>query len=173
MTDPEDPDLSNEDSAWRQLTAPDSVFFDRDTSNILSDFGWNLHASSSDNHHNLRFDPCLPPTSTVPSPVTTTSTPDPIPASSRSSTVAAAAASVVSTSNNPSATSSSSEDPTDNSTPKTPETPLVFFSLLVMRRETRGSFSWRGPIVIYSSSLDFDDVGGEGFLKLGAKAINE
>lgn len=128
MTDPEDPDLSNDDSAWRRLTAPDSVFFDRDTSNILSDFGWNLHDSSSDHHHNLPFGPGLTPTSGVPPPVATTATPDPIPASPRSSSVAAAASSVVSTSNNPSATSSSSEGPMDNSSTKTPEAPLVFSS---------------------------------------------
>ncbi|CAH8363866.1 unnamed protein product [Eruca vesicaria subsp. sativa] len=120
MNDPEDSDLSKDDSTWRQLTASDSVFFDRDTSSILSDFGWNLHASSSDHHHNLRFDPGL-----TPSPVTTTATPEPLPASACSSTVAASSVVVreVSTSNNPSATSSSSEDPTENSTAKTPETP--------------------------------------------------
>ncbi|KAF8082099.1 hypothetical protein N665_0848s0017 [Sinapis alba] len=123
MNDPEDPDLSNDDSAWRQLTVPDTVFFDRDTSSILSDFGWNLHASSSDHHHNLRFDPGL-----TPSPVTTTTTAthEPIPASSCSSSLAAAADSSVvvreaSTSNNPSVASSSSEDPTENSTAKTPK----------------------------------------------------
>ncbi|CAF2062918.1 hypothetical protein Bca4012_101403 [Brassica carinata] len=164
MTDPEDPDLSNEDSAWRQLTAPDSVFFDRDTSNILSDFGWNLHASSSDNHHNLRFDPCLPPTSTVPSPVTTTSTPDPIPASSRSSTVAAAAASVVSTSNNPSATSSSSEDPTDNSTPKTPETPK--------KEKKQAQKRIRQPRFAFMTKSDVDNLeDGYRWRKYGQKAV--
>ncbi|KAG5380649.1 hypothetical protein IGI04_028491 [Brassica rapa subsp. trilocularis] len=164
MTDPEDPDLSNEDSAWRQLTAPDSVFFNRDTSSILSDFGWNLHASSSDNHHNLRFDPCLPPTSTVPSSVTTTATPDPIPASSHSSTVAAATASVVSTSNNPSATSSSSEDPTDNSTPKTPETPK--------KEKKQAQKRIRQPRFAFMTKSDVDNLeDGYRWRKYGQKAV--
>ncbi|KAJ0256257.1 WRKY transcription factor 57 [Hirschfeldia incana] len=121
MNDPKDSDLSN-DSAWRELTASDSDFFYRDTSNILSDFAWNLQASSG-----------FTQTAGVPSSITTTSKTDqPIPTSSCSSSAAAAAASVtvteVSTNfDNPSAaTSSSSEDPTENSTAsaaKTPETP--------------------------------------------------
>lgn len=129
MNDPDNPDLSN-DSAWRelsQLSAQDSDFFDRDTSNILSDLGWNLHASS-DHHHSLRFDSDLTPTAGVRSPVTNLHS-----TSSCSSSAAAASVAVteVSTSNNPSATSSSSEDPAENSTAsavKTPETPWVLFS---------------------------------------------
>ncbi|CAA7019476.1 unnamed protein product [Microthlaspi erraticum] len=121
MSDPDNPDLSN-DSAWRvsQLIAQDSGFFDRDTSNILSDLGWNLQ-SSSDHHHSLRFDSDL---TGVRSPVTNLHS-----TSSCSSSAAAAtslAVTEVSTSNNPSATSSSSEDPAENSTAsavKTPETP--------------------------------------------------
>ncbi|KAL0701251.1 hypothetical protein Bca4012_057373 [Brassica carinata] len=165
MNDPEDPDLSNDDSAWRQLTAPDSVFFDRDTSSILSDFGWNLHASSSDHHHNLRFGPGLTPTSGVPSPVTTTATPDPIPASPPSSSIAtAAAASVVSTSNNPSATSSSSEDPTDNSTEKTPETPK--------KEKKQAQKRIRQPRFAFMTKSDVDNLeDGYRWRKYGQKAV--
>ncbi|CAH2066334.1 unnamed protein product, partial [Thlaspi arvense] len=122
MNDPQNPDLSNDSSTWRQLTAPDSDFFDRDTSNILSDFGWNLHASS-DHPHELRFDSDLPQTPGGRPPVAT-ATPESNLASSCSSS--AVAVTEVSTSNNPSATSSSSEDPAENSTAsaaKTPETP--------------------------------------------------
>ncbi|KAL0800909.1 hypothetical protein Bca101_056084 [Brassica carinata] len=104
MNNSENPDLSN-DSAWRELTAPDSDFY---TSSILSDFGWNLHASS-DHHHPLG------------SGLTQTEL---IPTSSCSSSAAAASVTVteVSTiSKNPSATSSSGEDPTENSTSQTPK----------------------------------------------------
>ncbi|KAJ4865920.1 putative WRKY transcription factor 57 [Raphanus sativus] len=122
MNDPKDPDLSN-DSAWRELTASDSDFFYRDTSNILlSDFAWNLPASSG-----------FTQTAVVPSSITTTTTSktdQPIPPSSCSSSAAAASVTVTEVStnfNNPSAaTSSSSEDPTENSTAsaaQTPETP--------------------------------------------------
>ncbi|XP_009105004.1 probable WRKY transcription factor 57 [Brassica rapa] len=119
MNDPKDPDLSD-DSAWRELTASDSDFFYRDTSTILSEFAWNLHASSS-----------FTQTAGVPSSITTTTskTDQPIPTSSGSSSAAASVTvTEVSTNiNNPStATSSSSEDPTESSTAsaaKTPETP--------------------------------------------------
>ncbi|KAJ4874639.1 putative WRKY transcription factor 57 [Raphanus sativus] len=164
MTDPEDPDLSNDDSAWRRLTAPDSVFFDRDTSNILSDFGWNLHDSSSDHHHNLPFGPGLTPTSGVPPPVATTATPDPIPASPRSSSVAAAASSVVSTSNNPSATSSSSEGPMDNSSTKTPEAPK--------KEKKQAQKRIRQPRFAFMTKSDVDNLeDGYRWRKYGQKAV--
>ncbi|KAH0875009.1 hypothetical protein HID58_072371 [Brassica napus] len=117
MNDPKDPDLSD-DSAWRELTASDSDFFYRDTSTILSEFAWNLHASSS-----------FTQTAGVPSSITTTTskTDQPIPTSSCSSSAAAASVTVTEVStnvNNPSAaTSSSSEDPTENSTASAAKTP--------------------------------------------------
>lgn len=116
MNDPDNPDLTNDDSAWRQLTSQDSDFFDRDTSNILSDFGWNLH-HSSDHQHSLRFDSDLTPTTGV-KPTTVTS-------SCSSSAAVSVAVTEVSTSNNnnPSATSSSSEDLAENSTASAEKTP--------------------------------------------------
>ncbi|KAF3516666.1 hypothetical protein DY000_02062845 [Brassica cretica] len=117
MNDPKDPDLSD-NSAWRELTASDSDFFYRDTSTILSEFAWNLHASSS-----------FTQTAGVPSSITTTTskTDQPIPTSSCSSSAAAASVTVTEVStnvNNPSAaTSSSSEDPTENSTASAAKTP--------------------------------------------------
>ncbi|KAF8045063.1 hypothetical protein N665_5674s0001 [Sinapis alba] len=106
MNDPENPDLSN-DSAWRELTASDSDFFHRDSSNILSDFPWNIHPSSAGS-------------------ITSSKTHQPIPLTSSCSSSAAASVTVteVSTiSKNPSATSSSSEDPTENSTASAVKTP--------------------------------------------------
>lgn len=162
MNDPENPDLSNDDSAWRQLTASDSDFFDRDTSNILSDFGWN----TSNHPHNLRFDSDF----TQPTGVTTNL----YPSTTSSCSSSAVAVTEVSTPNNPSATSSSSEDPAENSTASVaktppPETPWVLFYL--PRRETRVSFFffYRGPIVIYFIIYVVGGGGGgEGFT-LGPK----
>ncbi|KAJ0241324.1 WRKY transcription factor 57 [Hirschfeldia incana] len=164
MNDPEDPDLSNTDSAWRQLTVPDTVFFGRDTSSILSDFGWNIHASSSDHHHYLRFDPGL-----TPPPVTTTATPEPVQASSCSSSVAAATTSSaivreILTSNNPSATSSSSEDPTENSTAKTPETPK--------KEKKQAQKRIRQPRFAFMTKSDVDNLeDGYRWRKYGQKAV--
>ncbi|WZZ32960.1 hypothetical protein YC2023_016361 [Brassica napus] len=129
MNDPENPDLTNHDSSWTQLTAPDSHFFHRNTSDIFSDFVGNLHASSQSDHHHphsLRFDTGLTPTSGVPSSVTTTTLPSTPSSSSSPAAALSVAVTEVSTSTNLPATSSSSEDPTENSTAsaaKAPETP--------------------------------------------------
>ncbi|CAH8348298.1 unnamed protein product [Eruca vesicaria subsp. sativa] len=109
MNNSENPDLTN-DSAWRELISPD-FYDDRDTSDILSDFNWNLHATE---------------TVGVLSSFTSTSTPhELIPTSSCSSSAAASVAltEVSTMSHNPPATSSSSEDPTENSTASAAITP--------------------------------------------------
>lgn len=125
MNNPENPDLTNDDSSWTQLTAPDSHFFHRDTSNILSDFAWSIHGSST-LPHSLRFDTGLTPTSRVPSSLTTTTLPSTPSSSSSAAASLSVAVTEVSTSNNLPATSSSSEDPAENSTAsaaKAPEPP--------------------------------------------------
>ncbi|ESQ28319.1 hypothetical protein EUTSA_v10018976mg [Eutrema salsugineum] len=156
MNDPENPDLSNE-SAWRQLTAPDSDdFFDRDTSNILSDFSWNLHHSSSDHH---RLDSGVTPTAGVRSPVTTNLH------SSTSSCSSSLAVIEVSTSNNPSATSSSSEDPAENSTAaKTPDTPK--------KEKKKAQKRIRQPRFAFMTKSDVDNLeDGYRWRKYGQKAV--
>ncbi|KAJ4909672.1 putative WRKY transcription factor 57 [Raphanus sativus] len=166
MNDPENPDLTN-DSSWTQLTAPDSHFFHRDTSNILSDFAWNLHASSQSDHHHphsLRFDT----TSRVPSPVTTTTLPS-TPSSSSSAAAAALSVAVtdVSTSNNLPANSSSSENPTENSTAsaaKAPEPP---------RKEKKmAQKRIRQPRFAFMTKSDVDNLeDGYRWRKYGQKAV--
>ncbi|CAH8326990.1 unnamed protein product [Eruca vesicaria subsp. sativa] len=150
--DPENPDLTNDDSSWTQLIAPDSHhFFHTDTSNILSDFVRNLHASSQSGLHTLRFDTGLTPT------VTTTT-----PSSSSS-----AAVKEVSTSNNLPATSSSSEDPTENSTAsavKTPETPK--------KEKKKAQKRIRQPRFAFMTKSDVDNLeDGYRWRKYGQKAV--
>ncbi|VVA94585.1 unnamed protein product [Arabis nemorensis] len=162
MNDPENTDLSNDDSAWGELTATDSDYFlDRDTSNILSDFGWNLHASSSD-HHNLRFNSGSIQTAGV-----QPSKPLPNLQSTSSCSPSAVAVTEVSTSNNPSATSSSSEDPTENSTAsaaKTPETPK--------KEKKKAQKRIRQPRFAFMTKSDVDNLeDGYRWRKYGQKAV--
>ncbi|KAL1218479.1 putative WRKY transcription factor 57 [Cardamine amara subsp. amara] len=112
MNDPENPDLS-----WGELTPQDSDFFDRDTSNILSDFTWNLHNSSD--HPNLSdFTPTVAITTKLHPNLPSTSS------CSSSAAVSLAVTEVSTSTNNPSATtSSSSEDPAENSTASAVKTP--------------------------------------------------
>lgn len=160
MNDPDNPDLSNDDSAWRELTltAQDSDFFDRDTSNILSDFGWNLH-HSSDHPHSLRFDSDLTQTTGV-KPTTVTSS---------CSSSAAVSVAVTSTNNNPSATSSSSEDPAENSTASAektppPETPV--------KEKKKAQKRIRQPRFAFMTKSDVDNLeDGYRWRKYGQKAV--
>ncbi|KAJ0242799.1 WRKY transcription factor 57 [Hirschfeldia incana] len=166
MNDPENPDLTNDDSSWTQLTAPDSHFFNRDTSSILSDFVWNLHDSST-LPHTIRFDTGLTPSSGVPSTVTTNT----LPSTPSSSSSAAAALSVavteVSTSNNLPATSSSSEDPTENSTAsaaKAPEPPK--------KEKKKAQKRIRQPRFAFMTKSDVDNLeDGYRWRKYGQKAV--
>ncbi|KAG2312881.1 hypothetical protein Bca4012_027485 [Brassica carinata] len=165
MNDPENPDLTNDDSSWTQLTAPDSHFFHRDTSNILSDFAWN----QSDYHtHSLRFDTGLTPTSRVPSSLTTTTT---LPSTPSSSSSAAAALSVavteVSTSNNLPATSSSSEDPTENSTASAAKAPKP-----PKKEKKKAQKRIRQPRFAFMTKSDVDNLeDGYRWRKYGQKAV--
>ncbi|KAF8096325.1 hypothetical protein N665_0312s0016 [Sinapis alba] len=157
MNDPENPDLTNDDSSWTQLTAPHSHFFHIDTSTILSDFSWNLHPSSqSDSHppHSLRFATGLTPTSCVPS-------------SSSSSPAAPPSVAVteVSTSSNLPATSTSSEDPTENSTAKAPETPRK-------EKKKKAQKRIRQPRFAFMTKSDVDNLeDGYRWRKYGQKAV--
>ncbi|CAG7893157.1 unnamed protein product [Brassica rapa] len=171
MNDPENPDLTNHDSSWTQLTAPDSHFFHRDTSDIFSDFVGNLHASSQSDHHHhphsLRFDTGLTPTSGVPSSVTTTTLPSTPSSSSSPAAALSVAVTEVSTSNDLPATSSSTEDPTENSTAsaaKAPETPK--------KEKKKAQKRIRQPRFAFMTKSDVDHLeDGYRWRKYGQKAV--
>ncbi|XP_010415567.1 PREDICTED: probable WRKY transcription factor 57 [Camelina sativa] len=154
MNDP--PDLSNDDSAaWRELTASESDFFDRDTSTILSDFGWNL-GHSSDHPHNLSD---LTPTKPHP---------NHLPSTSSCSSSVAAVTEVSTPNTNPSATSSSSEDPAENSTASAvktpPETPV--------KEKKKAQKRIRQPRFAFMTKSDVDNLeDGYRWRKYGQKAV--